>query len=688
MSLTYPAGYYDRTDQTKHYDQHLFVASRVLQAAELNEIQSEQHNRLRRISDVLFEDGTVVSGADVLTHTTDGVCTVVAQAGALYVAGAVRGIVPRTFTIATTGKVALGVYLTEAIVTAATDPGLYDPAVSTINQGQSGAARLQVSIAWGYAGEAGAPGSFYPVYAVEDGVVLVKTPPPQIDAVSLAIARYDRQSAGGMYVSSGLAVTCLADDTSGRQVYSLAAGVARVNGEEIILDQGRRIPYAGTADTRQILLEQHIASGGTERVDVAHPPIATIEQLAVEKQASLTKTRGTAAGGKDYLSPTYTSVTTIVSVVSGETTYTAGRDYLLTSDAIDWSPHGTEALEPAAGVTYTVVLRYIDIVTPTSPDATGFTVSGAAAGTNIQVSYHWNMPRYDLLCLAATGETVIVNGVSFASNPRPPQAPSGLLGLALIEQHWYPTGTRTVTNVAVKMVPMSDLNAVNTRIDTLFALIAEERLALNLTLADPTAKRGVFADAFYDDDLRDSGIAQTAAIFAGELTLGVAAVGHTQSLAAVGTLDRSITPTTVLEQTLQTGAMLINPYDSFAPMPGVGVLSPAVDFWSSFLTDWTSPVTRQFSEEIWTNPDRRDAMLAFGASVNYYGMGLAAWNTVHTVVAQDVVQQTMIEKVGTRYADAQYLRSIPVWFALSGFGAGEVLNTVTIDGITVTASAP
>ena len=92
---------YDRFDAGKRYDRLQFAADRVLQSAELNELQSMQQHRLRGITDVLFKEGDIVRGCQCITSADTGATTI--EAGALYVAGAVRGITPGTLTVATMG---------------------------------------------------------------------------------------------------------------------------------------------------------------------------------------------------------------------------------------------------------------------------------------------------------------------------------------------------------------------------------------------------------------------------------------------------------------------------------------------------------------------------------------------------------------------------------------------------------
>ena len=681
MPITLPQ-YYDRFDSAQNYERHLFRAGNVLQSAELNELQSASMHRLQSVTDVLFKDGDVLSGAGLSVNATTGVC--LCSAGAIYLRGAVRGVTPATLTVPITGLVKVGVYLNDSVVTELYDPGLRDPAISVRNYQEPGAARFKVDPAWGYDGD-NQEGDFFLVYQIEDGLLLSKAPPPQVDATTLAIARYDRQSAGGYYISTGMSVTRLADE-NGNQIYSMADGVARVGGEEIIRQHARRYEYAAVPDTRTVSLEPHLAAGGTERVDVNFSPIHSVASIAVTKQETKTLTHGAIAGALDLIRDDGKPIVQIISVIQGETTYTQGaeEDYILTTDKVDWSSLTGD--EPAPGSTYSITYQYIAIVAPSAQDATGFSVTGAVAGTLIQVTYAWSMPRFDIIGLNSAGDISIFPGVSAPQRPRVPSVPNNTLAVAVIDQQW--SADTKVINNGVRMIPMNEINQVNTRIDTLFALMAEERLALNLTQKDSTAKKGIFTDAFYDDDMRDQGLSQNAAIFRNQLTLGVQSTAHTQTLASPAHLNARVLieidetvgdNELVVSQPLRTGSFKINEYNSFSPMPAIAVLTPAIDYWVDVQTNWSSPVARQFSEDVWTNPDVRDLMNAQFNPTN--NAQFIAYHT--TVTSSQQVNEVSTEKVGSAYVDLQFLRQITVQFNLSGFAPSEVLQTVLFDGQSV-----
>lgn len=664
--------YYDRFDPTANFERHLFRAGNVLQSAELNELQSASMHRLQRITDALMKEGDVLSGADIQINPTTGATTI--AGGALYLKGTVRGVPAGSLTLPVTGTVMVGVYLTTVVVTELDDPDLRDPAVSFRNFQDPGAARLRIDATWGYAGD-NQLGDFYPVYRVEEGYLIGQTPPPQVDAIAQVVARYDRQSAGGYYVSAGMTVSRLEDTAWGHQVYSIAAGVARVDGEEIVRQNDRRVIFTATPDVRNIDNEPHLASGGTETLACDFVPMFAIEDVSVLRQETTTLTHGV-SGSLDiiYAPDGVTQRTAVVNIVScsqGATTYIKGTDYQLTAGKVDWSlsPTAPEG-EPGVGNTYTCVFQYRDtyVPAPEDYDKQQVTVTGAVPGSEIMLSYAWALPRYDLICLNNQGELRFVIGVSATLYPRLPAVPQGLLGLAVLAQWW--DGRSRVINNSTRMVPMNELNRISANIDTLFALVAEERLALNLSQRDLPAKKGVFADPFLNDNLRDQGLTQTAAIVQGTLTLGVEATVYDQHLDTHATLIPG-SPVLVINQFLRTGSMNVNPYDSFQPLPSSASLVPAIDQWSTTAEQWLSPITRVFQEPA----DK--TQLGFMAHLDdfrlpYYATATTkTWNTTSTATE------------GSASRPAEFLRSIPVEFTLSRFGPGETLEKIYFDGVAV-----
>ena len=150
---------HNRFDPEKNFDSIAFRQDRVLQSAELNEVQAGLTHRLRSISDVLFRDGDVIRDARCIVNPDTG--AVQAEAGALYLKGAVRGVPPAAFAVPVVGVIAIGVYLRTTTVTELDDPSLLNPATGSPAYQQPGALRIKVEPSWGHEGD-GQPGDFFP----------------------------------------------------------------------------------------------------------------------------------------------------------------------------------------------------------------------------------------------------------------------------------------------------------------------------------------------------------------------------------------------------------------------------------------------------------------------------------------------------------------------------------------------
>lgn len=648
MSNQMPQGYYNRDDPSKNYDEHLFIAGAGLQSAELNEIQKTLMRRSRALGDALFADGDIVRDAACLVNPDTGVTTL--SAGTVYVGGAIRGVPPAQFVVPVSGVVAIGVYLTTRVVTALEDPSLLDPAQGTRNYQEPGAARLQVNVEWGYSGD-GKEGEFFPVYSVEDGNLVAKEPPPQLDGMTQAIARYDRDSSGGAYVVGGLTVQAAADLPSSEQVYTVSEGSARVNGMPVTLATSRRLVFNPVPDELLIDSEPHQSTGASlQRVTLDRYPVKTINQVRITAQRTVDIVHGSFTGAQDPLPDT--SVIDVLEVKQGGTTYVKGTDYRFFGGKIDWSLTGHE---PAPGGTYQATYQYIKTVKFTAADAYGFSVEGAVQGTLIFVTYIQLLPRVDRLALTPEGSFTWLRGVAAEWNPKPPAVPSGMLPIATVFQTWLPD--RRVVSDGVRVVPMNEIADLQKKIDWLAERIAEQRLESSINTRETGLKRGIFVDPFLTDDMRDQGVAQTAAIFDGELTIPIASSVDVRSVDADVSAPTSLpfTLESALQQTARTGSMKVNPYMAFDPIPAVVTLTPAVDRWSVTNTTWNSALTRRVT--------------------------VGSGNTSSTSTTTENVLLSRTSQA------AEFLRQIDVQFRLTGFGPSEALTSVRFDGIAVTPVA-
>lgn len=661
MTIEYPIdGYFNRHDPAKKYEKHLVRAGYGTQSAEINEIQENLLARQKRLGDVILSDGDIIQDCQCVVNENTGLVRL--EAGSMWLRGAVRDIAARSFTIAVNTTVVIGVRLVETVVTELQDPTLRDPATGTRNYDEPGAGRLKIDTTWGWDGD-GVTGEFFPVYTVENGILLSKAAPPTLDGVVQAIRRYDIDSAGGNYIISGLGVSASYDRVNGKLIVLVGEGRARVNGLPIEITRGLRLIYDADPDTKAVIAEPKTftpVGGGTMRVDLDNTPLLAINQIRYTKQIVEAVTRGAVSGGRDPLANN--SVLTLVAVnqggtwtgtaFTGGTNYSIGTEVKLTSGEVDWSLAGGE---PSPGSSYQVVYQYQTTVgaTVSAVDDTGFTITGPVSGSVFTVDYTFALPRIDALVLDTEGRVARIKGVATQYNPARPNVPDTQLRIAGLSHTW--DANPVVQSDAIVVLPMQELQGLRSLVFDLFDLVSLERLRTEVSLSDPSAKRGVFVDPFTNDNLRDAGISQSLAIIDGELMLAIDSTVYQVGTAVTAPELLPYTIEVLIDQPYRTGSMLVNPYMAFDPVPFTANLNPAVDFWTEVVETWGSAETRRM--------------------VSGQGNRL-------TVTTTTGVQVT------TSSQPAEYLRQRYVSFTLTGMGAGETLTALTFDGVAVTPEAP
>ncbi|GHT98268.1 hypothetical protein FACS1894126_3530 [Alphaproteobacteria bacterium] len=641
--------FFNRFDSSKKYTMLLFLAGKGLQSAELNEIQECARQALKDIGNAIFKDGDVIRGCTCVVDNQTGAVTV--EAGQVYLNGSIRDVNEGNFTIPVDISVKIGVYFKEKIVTELEDPELRDPAVGTRNYQETGAARLKYSLVWGFQSEGVTPqasdlGEFFAIYSVEHGVLVQKALAPQMDSVSTALARYDSESHGSFLVR-GMGVTCLSTSST-EQVFTINEGKAHVNGHEIELAHSLRVRFDNEIDTETIESDPYVFepnAQGVMTVQLNYFPLASVTSVDVTAQKTVNLTHGSYSGALDPIPST--SVLEIILIKQGGTVYTKSTDYKLTSGQVDWSPAGAE---PAPGSTYEITYRHRARVEPTNITDTGFDISGAVDGTMVLVTYSWKKPRYDLITIDSEGIVRRIKGLAHAWTQSIPKAPNGQLVLASVFQKWTTNQKPKVTNSAVKAAHMVDIEALKDMVLNLYYLMSQERLKNDANASDPSTKKGIFVDPFFDDDMRDQGIEQTGAIVDKCLTLPLRS--EVQDLAkdqAVYMLPYVLEP--IISQELQTGSMKINPYCAFDPIPADLHVTLNIDHWTEVETQWLSPITERFSQVILRGP------------------------TTTTTSTQTLVSNTS--------KNAEFMRQIPQKFKVEGLKPGEQIATIEFDGIPV-----
>ncbi len=653
--FTHPDNYYEDFDPEKGDELILARDGYPYQGREMNNLQRMIIEARKGLGDALLKNGDIIEGAQITVDANTGLCR--AEAGKVYLEGMVRPVAAAQFEVPLNGSIAVGIRLQGRMVTEADDPSLRNPAIGSRGVAQPGAWRWRVTATWGWDGDDGS-GDFFPIHYLDDGVPRVQTQPPTLDSVSQAITKHDRESTGGgTYVVDGLEVAATEDSAAGVQMYTVSEGSAHVRGKSVTLTTSRRVSHDTAPELRALGPEVHLASGeARQRVDVAHPPLYRVTSLRVTRQKTETVTHGAYAGVADPLQET--SVVAIVSCRQGDTLYQDGTDYKKNGDMVDWSPTGSE---PASGSSYEVVYQYLAAVEPEEQDFDGFYVSDAVEGSSILVSYEQALPRLDRLALTQDGQFAWLRGVAGERNWQLPGVPSTMLALATVFQAWRSLPERSVRNDRTCVVSFDRMQEMDERLD--YALREVLRLGLETSTAAKEAgvTLGIFADPCIDDSMRDQGIAQTAAIVNGELTLSVPGNAYRLSKDVNTPTARPYTKRVAIEQLLRTGSMPVNPYMSFEPMPARVSLNPAVDFWMEVESKFTSPATQYLQ-------------------TGHYVPGRS------TLVSQSV--QTSSQVVATATKPLEYLRPIQVAYHVEGFGPGERLTKLTFDGIDITPADP
>lgn len=643
-------GAYDRTPAFPTWDSVITRENHVGQAAELVEVQSILHRKMRAIGDLTARDGDRIEGGEIMIDADAGTATL--TAGRVYVEGRILPVPAAVLSaVPMSGAVTIGVRLVETWVTELDEPALYGLHPGSKAEGEAGAARGIVSLEWGFAGDGGA-GRLYSVYLLKDGVAIDQSPPPNLSGINAQIAIYDFD-ANGNYIVTGCKVTALGKD-AGDQVFSISEGTANINGFKRTRHAAIRHREPEASDQLRIPTEVHSFGANPTTITLNHGPIATINQVLVEKEITETVTRGGTPNGRDNLANT--GVLSIVEVKAGGTTYVQGTSYIRSGDTVDWSPGGAE---PGAGNSYTVKYRFLGVVVPSQVTATAITVAGGVNGGQVHVNYDFHLPRVDILGLDENGLPVYLKGVSNRANPLPPQVPSDVLPLALVDNRWG--GKPEIVNIGVRAYPFTKIDSMYNRLIDTLDLVALERLQRDIDSREPVAKNGVFVDPFTSDRYRDAGTPQTAAVFDGLIRLPIAVSHHALNQPGVILLDW--TERVAVEQPLATACRKINEYMNFNPMPGQMTLTPAVDYWTETATEWTSDSTQAIAVPVTTTRTVR----ANGDQV--------------TTTTRQVAETRIVDE---RNELLDFLRQIDVAFEIKGFFPTENLVELTFDGIDIT----
>lgn len=583
------APYNDDYDRDKNYVQMLAVPGRAEQAREFTQQGTMLLDFIGRVGDSLYSDGHIINGCELIIN--GGVANI--SAGRIWLEGLVR-IVPETrIEITGLGSEIIGAKIVRSIVTEAEDSSLRDPAQGYENYGLEGAHRVKEDVIFTLNDEEAAT-----IYRINDGVIVN-------DSVSddtglneiLARRTFDEN---GNYKVEGLELQDRAEVVDDIINISLTAGKAYIRGYEVTKPYNTIVKLNKSMDLRQVLNEPKVYHTGTETYKLNNTPCKAIDQLTAVVEVTDQMSRGSIAGGTDYL--THSPVVKVMRVWNSEKEFVQGTDYQLTNDGIDWSLAGKD---PEIGTTYYVTYRYNDIMTLDTDFTSQLESDGTSTitfinaskkpvnGTQFDIDYHYYLYRVDVVLLDKDGNVSVLKGKSEIGRlvKVPNNGDNSLLPIGYVVI--YPnSGNIEIHNYNTTRMSQGDLYNMSRRLDDLEynqAITDLDDEAMSGEAA--TDLKGVFTDGFigaskadlthpdYNCSIVIDGEYCTLPINQGvytvnpNLTLVDTIIGRKGRLIMCPYVDKKI-----LSQGIATTPFLVNPYAVYNPLAVVD-LNPAVDNW-------------------------------------------------------------------------------------------------------------
>jgi len=572
--------YYNRYNDASLWVMLEFIAGRRLQSAELNEIQAMSLHRDRDLGNVLFGTGKIVDGCQILVDTENSEAKI--TSGRIYYEGMIFNLAEDTVEITQSGLEVIGLKVVFSYITSEDDPTLKDPALGARNYGLPGADRKIAILSW-----AKDDPEAFPVFKLQDGVVMQTAVPPELEGITPILARRTFDVSGDFLVS-GMDAFVEALDADNVSLV-IEAGKAYVLGREIDKLIPTRITVPKSKTTWGVVNETKTYNNGTNEYPLNSTPVKQIDTLTATVQITENITRGNIPGTEDLLP--HTPVVSVISVIQGGTTYQLNTDYLTPGNNIDWSPGGAE---PDGGTTYSVTYRYTKVMVQGvdydlhSNNARFLAGDRPVNGSTFQVSYAFYLARRDLHYLENSGDFVVVQGQP-AITPSVPIAP--LLCLPLGEVYYPPDSDEAVvTNYKPKRLTQMDLRAMLKRLERSEYNAAIADLDKEAQTSDPDiTKLGIMSDTFVNFEKADIYHELFDAMFdpnnqslilplnweEHDLTVDVA---NTTALLKGRLYMLPYTEEVVLQQAYGTTDMNVNPYAVWENL-GVILLDPSEDIW-------------------------------------------------------------------------------------------------------------
>lgn len=501
--------YYDYSSDelSAKYVSVLAVPGRPFQAREVNSISGLIYGNVKKVTDIIVQDGTILSGCNFVKDNSDpDNIRCILEPGNIYFDGLVISIdVPENgkswkynkdplLSEVPHGVSVLCVEIYKYAVSELDDPSLTDPAENYESYGVPGAHRLKYTAVPRIMNEL----DFYKISAINKNLVSIlrlnngeiagpTKPKPVFGLVRDWIAQRTYDEVGN-YIARGLKVEVHSSENiknvDSEYVIHISPGKVYINGYEYFYNHKSIITSKSAIDKFSTgnIPEIHEYTSGVEIYKLNNSNVVGIDSIVGEVEITGIPIR--ARLNVDEIPEEYTPVSSVVRLY--RKTGISGNDIVVIPDnlyyidsnrKIVWTvPLNMSPERPPINTTY-----YIDIVRSDSfIQGKDFTLEKDKIRfinpnkkprnkRSFSIYYSWYVSRIDLLYIDENGVIQLINGIPNESHLiEEPKAPAGALTLSSIyvEPNQIPDNYK-IKNFHVMRMPVSELKSMKTRLDNI-----------------------------------------------------------------------------------------------------------------------------------------------------------------------------------------------------------------------------
>jgi hypothetical protein len=550
--------YYDTTkdEVEKGYSRFLAVEGRALQNRELNIMQGLAHENNKRISDLMIEDGSVISGCSFTKKKIEKQCFL--TSGEIYLNGDIISTESYLWDFSEVPEELSIVYFEvfPTVVDEIEDPSLYDPAEAYESHGQPGGHRLKflatpkIAVESEYNSLIIENKNTVPVCKIYDRVSYGPIKPKPVFGKLYDYMAQRTYDSMGDFLSQGMEVTTTTNVSNAKELYDIkiTAGKSYIRGYEYTYTNDTTVSVKNAIDTKTNAGDSDIAPfviqyvSGVNKYSLSENYVKQIDSVTALVEVSSISLSFDAITRTNNLPAQYTSIYSIDEVYdySGgggtKVTYSLVTDYSIENSnrTIVWKTTGSSP----AGTFYVdiTILRNLTendyyLVLEDSASYIQFSTSGIKPKVNtpVTIEFTWFLSRIDLVYLTVDGYIRVKYGISADKlNLRKPSIPTGSLPLAYITV--IPNTSVEYFNIEsfnIYRVPVTQLQDMKKTISNLeynFAMTELENLAQSKHLEQDniTTLRNIFSDAittYSKVDLGNVEFDSTVDILKSEVTL-------------------------------------------------------------------------------------------------------------------------------------------------------------------------